>query len=107
MYTCEDSGGMQIEWEKVCNGMRDCTAGDDETHTACEDSVGMKDEPSEDCSSAIFGELKPQIPGYWKNPRLTNKLKRKLKLYDNKLSIINIIDTQNTQIMIFCKFLSF
>ena len=63
-YTCEDSGGMQIEWEKVCDGTRDCTAGDDETQTACEDSVGMKDEPSENCTSAIFGELKPQIPGY-------------------------------------------
>ena len=54
MYTCEDSGGMQVEWEKVCDGKNDCTAGDDETHTACEDSVGMKDEPSENLQLVFF-----------------------------------------------------
>ena len=30
----------------MCDGKNDCTAGDDETHTACQDSVGMKDEQS-------------------------------------------------------------
>ena len=54
MYTCEDSGGVQLEWEKVCDGKVDCTAGDDETKTACEDSIGMKDDPSENRVSTIF-----------------------------------------------------